>query len=741
MRLATDVSRSAYRICPICEACCGLEVKVQADRVTTIRGWDGDVFSRGYVCPKGLALKDLHEDPDRLRRPLLKRDGHFEEVSWEEAFATIEHRLLSVIERHGRDAVALVMGNPSVHKMGLMLYLPRLVRALGSHNIYTAATLDQMPKQLASGLMFGHWLTVAVPDIDRCDFLLILGGNPVVSNGSMWTVPDFRGRARALRQRGGRIVVVDPRRTETAEIADEHLFIRPGGDVFLLLGMAHTLFEEKRLRLGRLADHVAGLDQAEAAVAAFSPERVATRCGVKAPTIRRLARELAAAPRAAIYGRMGTCTHSYGSTTSWLVDLLNVLTGHLDEAGGAMFAKAAAFAANTGGTPGRGKGIVTGRSHSRVSAAPEVFGEYPMGCLVEEIETPGSGQIRALVAIASNPVLSAPDGERLSRALDGLDFMVSLDIYLNETSRHADVILPGTSPLTDSHFDAAFPQLSCRNHARYSAAVLPGTPDSHPEWETLLRLTAIVSGSGAEADIGALDDALLADELRRKLGARGDEAFVVLAAHKGPERLVDLALRLGPYGDDFGAKPDGLTLAKVAARAGGIDLGPLEPRIPEVLRTPSGKIELAPRLVIDDLDRVAADLNGPAPQLVIIGRRQIPSNNSWMHNLPVLAKGPFRCTALVSFDDVARFGLVDGGKARLRTSSGSIDVVVECSDAMMPGVISLPHGWGHDQPGARLKLAERRAGANLNALFDPAQRDPLSGNATLSGVAVSIEAL
>ncbi|MBI2754636.1 MAG: molybdopterin-dependent oxidoreductase [Betaproteobacteria bacterium] len=727
----------AHRICPICEACCGLELTIADGQVTGIRGYDEDVFSGGYICPKGVALKDLHEDPDRLRTPLIKRDGRFVEAGWDEALAEIERRLPPLMARHGSHSVAMVIGNPTVHNIGLLLYFPRLGKALGTHNLYSASTLDQMPKQLSSGLMFGHWISIAVPDIERSDFLLILGANPIVSNGSLWTVPDFRGKAKALQARGGRIVVVDPRRSETAAIADRHLFIRPGADAFFLLGLVHTLFDEKRVRLGRLAAHIAGLEALEAAVAEFSAEKVAARCGIAAGTIRELARTLAATGRAAVYGRIGTCTQEYGTLASWLIDVVNVLTGHLDEPGGAMFPKAAAFAANTTGTPGIGKGIVTGRRKSRVSGAPEVFGELPMTCLAEEIESPGEGQVKALISIAANPVLSAPNGGRLARALERLEFMVSLDLYLNETTRHADVVLPGSSPLEEMHYDAAFPQLSYRNAARCSAPVLP-RPDGQPaEWQTLLRLVAIVQGKGAGADVDRMDDELVAEDVRRMAGPQADLVLKALSRRRGPERLLDLALRTGPYGDRFGLKPDGLNLEKVQARPEGIDLGPLGPRVPEILRTPSGKIELAPPMLLDDLKRASADLARPAPELVIVGRRQVRSNNSWMHNLPVLAKGPFRCTALVNRDDAQRLGLRHGAMARIVSADRSIEAQVEVSDEMMPGVVSLPHGWGHDAPGARMSLAAKRPGASLNALFEGA-RDPLSGNAVLSGVPIEM---
>jgi anaerobic selenocysteine-containing dehydrogenase len=734
-----ETTTTAHRICPLCEACCGLELKLQGGKVTAIRGDEADPFSRGYLCPKGVALKELHEDPDRLRTPLVKRDGQFVPTSWDEAFAEIQRRLAPLQAEFGRDAVAVSLGNPIVHKFGLSLAVPRLLKGLGTRNVFSASTLDQMPKQLSSGLMFGHWLSVAVPDIARTQFLLVLGANPLASNGSMWTVPDFRGQAKALHARGGKLVVVDPRRTETAAVANQHLRIRPGGDVFLLLGLVHTLFDEGLVRPGRLAEHLNGVDELQAAVAGFAPEAMAGRCGIPAVTMRTLARELAAAPQAAVYGRMGTCTQPFGTLCSWLIDALNVLTGQLDAPGGVMFPKAPAFAANTAGAPGRGRGIVTGRHTSRVSGAPEVFGEIPMGCLAEEIETPGPGQVKALLTVASNPVLSAPNGPRLAAALEQLGFMVSVDIYLNETTRHADVILPGLSPLEDLHYDLAFAQLSYRNQARFNPPVLPLSEPRPTEWDILLRLAAIAAGQGADADVQANDQAALEQAVRRDAGEQADAVLLALQQHPpGPQRWLDLALRAGPYGDRFGATPGGLNLQRLKDAPHGIDLGDLQPRIPEVLRTPSGRIELAPAPLLDDLQRVRDDLQTPAPELVVIGRRQVRSNNSWMHNLPLLAKGPYRCTALVHPQDARRLGLVDGGLARIANGPRVLEAQVELSEEMMPGVLSLPHGWGHDLPGTQLRVAAERPGVNLNALLDETLRDPLSGNAVLAGVAVQV---
>ncbi|MES2261533.1 MAG: molybdopterin-dependent oxidoreductase [Pseudomonadota bacterium] len=731
----------ARRICPFCEASCGLEVELNGHQVVRIRGDEADVFSGGFLCPKAIGLKDLHEDRDRLRTPLIKRDGKFVEASWAEAYAEIERRLVPIIARDGGSAVATVLGNPTSHKMSLLLYFPKLAKALGTRNMYSASSVDQVPKMLSVGLMYGSWLSVPVPDIERSRFMLIIGANPMVSNGSLWTVPDFRGKAKALRARGGKIVVVDPRRTETAQVADQHHFIRPGADVFFLLGLVNTLFDENLVKLGRLAEHVNGVDEVRTAVAEYTPERMAERCGIAAPVMRELARTLAHTEHAAVYGRIGTCTQEFGTLSSWLIDVVNVLTGHLDEEGGMMFPKAAAFAANTRGKPGSGRGITSGRYVSRVSGAPEVSGELPVTCLAEEIDTPGAGQIKALIAIAGNPVLSAPNGPRLAAALDQLEFMVSMDIYLNETSRHADVILPGLSPLEDAHYDVTFTQFSHRNHARYSPPVLPRSDGLPDEWESLLRLTAIVKGLGADADIDALDDELLRADLDKSVGPLAETVMGMLSPLRGADRQLDLALRSGPYGDQFGRVFGGLTLAKIKAAPSGIDLGAMTQRIPEALRTPSGKIELAPQMLLDDLARAQADLASPTPQLVIIGRRQLRSNNSWMHNLPVLAKGAYRCTALVHPDDAIRLGLADGAGATMRNGARQIEVQVEISDEMMPGVVSLPHGWGHNLPGTQMGVAAERPGVNLNALLDENLRDPLSGNAVLSGIAIEMAPL
>jgi anaerobic selenocysteine-containing dehydrogenase len=724
--------------CPLCEATCGLRIETDNGHVKSIRGDEEDVFSRGFLCPKAHGLKALHEDPDRLRRPLVRRDGELREATWGEAWQAIEDGLAPLLERHGRNAVAVYLGNPSAHNLSANVYAPVFLRALGSQNIYSASTVDQMPKQVSAGLMFGAMLSVPVPDLDRCEHLLVLGANPLVSNGSLMTSPNARGRIRAIRERGGKVVVIDPRRSRTAEEADEHHAIVPGTDAHFLFGIVHTLFDEALARPGPIAQHCDGLTEVEGLAGDFAPEAVAGHCGIEAGEIRRIARELAAAPRGACYGRIGTCTQEFGTLASWLVDVVNVLTGNLDREGGAMFTRAAGGQRNSSGTPGIGKGVKLGRWTSRVRGLPEAFGELPVVCLAEEIETPGEGQVRALVTVAGNPVVSTPDSERLDRALEQLDFMVSLDIYVNETSRHADVILPGPSPLARSHYDLALYQLAVRNVANYSAPVMEPEPDLEAEWRQLLRLTAIVSGQGADADLDALDsfviDTLIqraaADPQSPLAGRDPAEIREELGERRGPDRALDLFLRAGPYG---------LTLDELERNPHGIDLGPLEPRIPEVLRTSSGKIELAPEPLVGDVGRLRASLararNG---HLVLIGRRQLRSNNSWMHNLRPLVKGKDRCTMHVNPDDAQRLGLVDGARARLTSQTGSIEAPVEVTDAIRAGVVSIPHGWGHDAPGVRLDVAREHAGVNSNVLADTSLIDPLSGNAVLNGIPVEV---
>ncbi len=752
---STTPVRTAFRTCPLCEAGCGLEISLRSDgaggeEVQRIRGDRLDVFSEGYLCPKGSTLKQLHEDPDRLRTPMVKRNGEHVAVSWAEAWAEIAAGLGAVIDRTGRESLAAYVGNPTAHSLSAMTFSRVLLTGLGTRHRFSASTVDQMPRHVASGHVFGSPVAIAVPDLDRTDHLVILGANPYASNGSVCTAPDFPGRIEAIQARGGKVVVVDPRLSRTAEQADHWVSIRPGTDAFLLAAMANTMFAEGLADPGaRLSPHLAGLAEVEAALATFTPEFAAPVTGVDAATIRTMARELAAAPSAAVYGRIGTTTTEFGSTASWLIDVVNVLSGNLDRPGGAMFPTPVAGGATTRGTPGSGRGFTVGRGHSRVSGHPEVMGEYPVGVLAEEIETPGDGQIRALVTLAGNPVLSTPNSGRLAAALDQLDFMVSIDLYLNETTRHADVILPPPSQLQRSHYDLLLLQFAVRNVANYSAAVLPlddGQPD---EWEIIAKLTAIAQGLGVDVDPSVADDAAIAALVRSSVkddhspvaGRDADELLAELNAsgRRGPERMLDLMLRTGPFGDGFGADPDGTSLDDLLAHPHGRDFGPLVARIPEVLRTPSGRIELGAEPLLSDLDRLRSSADDIVERgMVLVGRRHLRSNNSWMHNVKVLVKGKPRCTLQVHPDDADALGLVDGGAATVSSRVGSVQAPVEVTESIRPGVVSLPHGWGHDLPGTQLRVAAEHAGVNSNTLSDDRALDPLSGTSVLNGIPVTV---
>jgi anaerobic selenocysteine-containing dehydrogenase len=691
-------------------------------RVERVRGDRDDVFSRGFICPKGASIGALHDDPARLRRPLVRdASGELVDADWDTAFERVDELLTPILSEHGRDAVAAYLGNPSAHSLSATLYGRAWLRALGSRNIYTASTVDQMPKHVSAGLMFGTALSVPVPDVDRCMHLVILGANPLASNGSLLTAPDMRGRLRRLRERGGKLVVIDPRRSRTAELADEHHFIQPGTDAHLLAAMANVLFAE-----GLVAELdpslVNGMGDVARLVDAFTPEAVEPVCGIQPGEIRRMARELAAASPAAVYGRIGTTTQRFGTLASWLVDVLNVLTGNLDRPGGAMFPLAAAGQSNARGGRG-GRGLPMARWQSRVRGLDEVIGELPVSTLADEIETPGEGQVRALVTVAGNPARSTPNSGRLEAAIGQLDALICIDIYVNETTRHADVVLPAPAPFAKGHYDVALLQLAVRNVANWSPPLTEPEEGMLDEWQTLLRLTGILAGQGPHADVGALDD-FVAAALAKQTGVEPDPD------RRGPERLLDMMLRSGPYG---------LSLADLEAAPHGVDLGPLEPRLPDLLKTPSGLIELAPEPIARDVERLRAALaehrNGG---MVLIGRRTLRSNNSWMHNLEPLVKGPPRCTMHVHPDDAARLGLADGGTARVESRAGAIEAPVEVTDRVMPGVVSIPHGWGHGAPGANLPVAARYAGVNANALTDELDIDPLSGNAVLNGVPVEV---
>lgn len=695
-----------YRACHLCEAICGLAIETESDeggvpRIRSIKGDPQDSFSRGHVCPKAVALQDIQDDPDRLRQPLRRVGSEWQPIGWDEAFALVASRLGEIRERHGNDAVAVYQGNPSVHNYGLMTHSNYFLGLLKTRNRFSATSVDQLPHHLVSQQMYGHGLLIPIPDIDHTDFMLVLGGNPLASNGSIMTVPDVEKRLKALKARGGRLVVVDPRRSETAAIADRHLFIRPGQDAALLLGILNTLFEEN---LGRPTPlPVDGLERVREAVAAFDAESMSARCGVPAESIRQLARDFAAAERAVCYGRMGVSTQAFGTLCQWLVQLINLVTGNLDRVGGALCTSPALdlVASTSGGHFGRWR--------SRVSGLPEYGGELPVAALAEEILGEGEGQVRALVTVAGNPVLSTPNGRRLEQALDGLEFMLSIDLYINETTRYADLILPPTAPLEHDHYDTTFNVFAVRNVTRFNEAVLPRPEGALHDWEIFVGLArAFAARNGLE-----------------------------LKPTLEPQQMIDLGLRAGAYGDRSEHR---LSLATLREHPHGIDLGPLRPTLAPRLKTADQRIQAAPPLFVDDLQRFAAQPLPASDQLLLIGRRHVRSNNSWMHNYHRLVKGKPRHQLLMHPRDLEGRGLVDGQRVRVRSRVGSVEVEVAASSEMMPGVVSLPHGWGRARPGVQLAIARAQAGVSANDLTDERHLDLLSGNAALNGLPVEVEA-
>lgn len=689
-----------YRACHLCEAICGLEIGVEDGKVATIRGDKADVLSRGHICPKGVALKDLHEDPDRLRRPVKRQGRDFVEISWDEAFATVGERLAAIGRDHGPHAVAAYFGNPSVHSIGMLANIGQLVRQFKTRSIFSATSVDQLPHQLMALWMFGHQNYLYVPDIDRTEHLLVFGANPMASNGSIMTVPDFPGRLADLKARGGRMVVVDPRRTETARVANTHHFIRPGSDALVLLAMVQVLLTEGLARPGDLSDLLAGLEDLPAVIAPFTPERAAGVSGLPAATIRHLARDLAAAPRAAVYGRMGTSTLAFGTICQWAIQLLNILTGNFDREGGTLLPHPAIPA---GFAPRAAGGF--DRWRSRVRNLPEFAANFPVATLADEIETPGEGQIRALLTIAGNPVSSTPNGRRLDTAFAGLDFMASVDFYVNETTRHAHIILPPCSPLERGHYDLGLLPLAVRNVTRWSDPLFDKPEEARHDWE----IFAGISEAYARATNGTAPHVL------------------------PPELLVDMGLQSGPY--------PGLSLEALRAAPHGIDLGPLRPSIRERLLTPSGRIELLPPGCLADLPRLEA--LAPADQgLLLIGRRHVRTNNSWMNNSPRLVKGPIRHRLQMHPADMASRQIRDGAAVTIESRTGRLQVEVEATEDVMPGVVCLPHGWGQaTREGVRLQVANGAGGVSFNDLTDELAIDQASGNAVLNGLPVEVHPL
>ncbi|WP_193040460.1 MULTISPECIES: molybdopterin oxidoreductase family protein [unclassified Pseudomonas] len=695
-----------HRACHLCEAICGLTLETtQAEdgslAITSIKGDPLDTFSRGHICPKAVALQDIQNDPDRLHQPMLRVGSEWQPIAWEDAFALVAEKLAGIQARYGQNSVAVYQGNPSVHNYGLMTHSNYFLGLLKTRNRFSATSVDQLPHHLSSHLMYGHGLLLPIPDIDHTDFMLILGGNPLASNGSIMTVPDVEKRLKAIQARGGKVVVVDPRRSETAAIADQHLFVRPGGDAALLFGLLNTLFAENLTRASHLP--VDGLDDVRRAIAGFTAEAMSRQCALPAEQIRQLARDFAAADRAVCYGRMGVSTQAFGTLCHWLVQLINLVTGNLDRPGGALCTTPAVdlVASTSGGH--------FNRWQSRVSGRPEYGGELPVSALAEEMLTEGEGQIRALVTVAGNPVLSTPNGRQLEQALDGLEFMVSVDLYINETTRYADLILPSTSALENDHYDTTFNMFAVRNVSRFNRAILPKPDGALHDWEIFVGLAkAFAAHTG-----------------------------VALKPTLPPAQMIDFGLRAGVYGDTSSHQ---LSVAMLAEHPHGVDLGPLTPNLAARLKTANGRVQAAPAVILADLARFAAQPLPPADELLLIGRRHVRSNNSWMHNYHRLVKGKPRHQLLMHPEDLARRQLSDGQRVKVSSRIGMIEVEVAASLDMMPGVVSLPHGWGHGRPGVQMTIASRQPGASANDLTDERQLDELSGNAALNGVPVHVAA-
>lgn len=700
--------KTHYRACHLCEAICGLEIKTQGDEILSIKGDKEDPISQGFICPKATAIADIHNDPDRIRTPMKRIGDQWHAISWQEAIDTTAQRLVDVQTEHGEDSVAFFAGNPGVHNYGNMTHGASLRRVVKTKNHFSATSLDQLPHQLTSHAMYGHQFLIPIPDIDRTQMMVILGGNPLASNGSIMTMPNAPKRFKDLQARGGKLVVIDPRRSETANVADQHLFVRPGSDAYVLMAIINTLFSENLVNTKHLSDHLDGLDTVKNAVKDFSLELAESQSGIPASTIKTLATELAETEKAVIYGRMGVSVQEFGALCQWAIQIINILIGALDNEGGAI-ATSPAFAYVKKGTPGGGHFNLF---KSRVSGLPEFGGELPAVAMAEEMLTPGEGQIKAMVTIAGNPVISSANASELDKAFAGLDFYVAFDFYINGTTRHADIILPPTSPLEHDHYDIAFFRLAVRNSVRFNQPVFEPDEDALHDWQIFNAVSAKIA------------------ELKGK-------DFRPLPA---PDVIVAKGIEHDHYGK--ANQPEvALTLDKIKANPHGIDLGPLKPGLVNRLATDSGKIMCAPEFLINDLDRLAESATEKADnELLLIGRRHVRSNNSWMHNYHRLVKGKPRWQLMMHPDDMHARGLEDESQVTIQSRVGEVTTTVIATDEVMKGVVSLPHGWGHKKYAVKMGIASQQEGVNCNELTDDKFIDKVSGNAALNGVPVTVVA-
>jgi anaerobic selenocysteine-containing dehydrogenase len=682
---------------------CGIEIKHQGKEILSIKPDQQDPFSRGHICPKAIALQDYYHDPERLKKPIKKTASGWQEISWEAAFAEIGEKMRNIQAQYGADSVGVYLGNPNAHNFGNALFLPHFFKALGSKSRFSSASADQLPHHVAANYMFGAGIAISVPDINRTDFMLIIGANPVVSNGSMMSAAGMPGRIKDIQKRGGKVVVVDPRRTETAKIADEHLFIRPEKDALLLLAMIHTLITEDLVNLRHLESKIEGYDQLVGAIEGFTPEEVADATGISAQQIRQLAIDFANAPSAVCYSRMGASTQSFGGLCQWLTLVLNIISGNFDREGGAMFPQPALDLLSR---VKPGKPSSYGRYESRVRKLPFFNGEFPVATLADEILTEGEGQIKALFTIAGNPVLSAPNGDRLDEAFQTLDFMVSVDIYLNETTRHADIILPATTGLEAAHYDIFFNSFAVSNTAKYSKPMFEKEAYQKHDWEILKGLATCLTGT---PDDGST-----------------------------PDLYLDIGLKTGYY------KDQGLSLKQLLENPHGIDLGPLQPCAEQRIKTADGQIQLAPAVFINDLPRLREHLQQDATKKTefpfdLISRRLVRNHNTWTHNSYRLIKGKNPVTLQLHSEDARKLNIKDGQRVVVRSNTGKINIDVEINDDILQGVVSIPQGWGHSANNTGMSTAAKQPGVSINSLTDQNRVDELTGNAAFNGTPVAIE--
>jgi len=692
-----------YRTCNLCEAMCGLKITYKEKKIISIVGDKKDPLSKGYICPKSQALKDLYEDSDRLKTPIKRSENGWEKISWVEAFDEIEHQIKKIQEKYCNDAVATYQGNPNVHNLGAILYGGPFLKSLKTKQKYSATSADQLPHHIASLKMFGHQMLIPIPDIERTHYLLILGANPGASNGSLLTAPGFSQKIKNIQKRGGKVINIDPRYTETSKISSNHFFINPGKDALLLLSLLHVIFEQGINEKTHLSNHLKGLNEIKEIVKKYPPQKTASIIGINGFEIQKIAKDFMNSETAVCYGRMGVSTQEFGGICQWLINVINIVTNNMDKVGGAMFTKPAIDLVFMTGMQGKVGNF--NRYRSRVHDLPEYSGELPVATLADEMLVKGEGQIKMLICTAGNPVLSTPNGKKLEMALEQLDFMVSIDIYLNETSKYANIILPSTNGLETQHYDLVFHQLAIRNTAKLSEVLFEKDDNQKHDWQILNELTERITGNKNSLT---------------------------------PEKMLDSMFQFSSY------KDANLSVKKLKDNPSGLDLGALQPHLTKRIFTTDKKINISPKFFIDDLKRLDQELFNVVDEdkinypFALIGRRHLRNNNSWMHNSELLMKGKNRCTVLMSSKDANNLSITNHQQIRIISNVGSIKLPVEISDEMKEGVLSIPHGFGHNREGTKIKLAEKNAGESINDLTDDHKIDRLTGNANFSGTRVKV---